>query len=104
MRLHEHKFAAWLRAKPPTEIVGENRDCHSCPIANYYWAATGGHEIVIFDRWGVYFIDRGDGGRRAPAWAADFMSTVDGDENGQITAGRALEILKPALTAGERDA
>lgn len=93
MRLVESKFAAWLRAKPPTEIVGENRDCHACPIANYYNEASGGCDLVIFERWGDYFGDRGDGARRLPAWAADFVFTVDCDENGQITAERALEIL-----------
>jgi len=92
MRLVESKFAAWLRAKPPAEIVGENRDCHSCPIANYYSEATG-NDLVIFDRWGDYFGDRGGGGRRLPAWAQYFVRTVDSDENGQITAGRALAIL-----------
>lgn len=93
MRLTERKFAAWLQAKPPNEIVGENRDCHSCPIAKYYYEASGGCEIVIFDRWGEHFIDRGGGARAMPAWAADFVFAVDREEDGRITAGRALEIL-----------
>lgn len=59
MRLDKNKFAAWLKAKPPTEVVGENRDCHACPIAQFYQEASGGCEIVIFDRGDGYSIDRG---------------------------------------------
>jgi len=93
MRLEQHKFAAWLRAKPPETIVGENRDCHCCPIAKFYAEICGG-EIVIFERLGEgYFIDRGYDARLAPQWAARFISSVDGDDNGKITARRALEIL-----------
>lgn len=98
MRLDRRKFAAWLKTKRPEEIVGENRDCHACPIANFYSATSGGCEIVIFERAGYgYFIDRGDGGRPAPAWASSFISDIDGDDNGRITAGRAIEILALAL-------
>lgn len=93
MRLDQSKFTAWLRSKPPTAIVGENRDCHSCPIALYYKEADG-REIVIFDRYGEYFIDRGYSTIRAPAWAANFIFNVDGEDDGRITAGRALEILR----------
>lgn len=94
MRLERGKFEKWLQGKPADAIVGENRDCHSCPIALFYYEATGGHEIVIFDRWGDYFIDRGYGGRRLADWAAHFVFHVDGDQNGKITASRALEILQ----------
>jgi hypothetical protein len=93
MRLRESQFIAWLRAKPPVEIVGENRDCHSCPIAKFYYEASGGCEIVIFDRWGDHFIDRGYSQRRMPVWASAFVFEVDGDASGKITAGRALEVL-----------
>lgn len=93
MRLHRHKFLKWLKAKRPEEIVGENRDCHSCPIAKFYWDESGGSEIVIFDRWGDHFIDRGYDARRAPAWVEDFIYAVDGNPDRKITAARALEIL-----------
>ncbi len=93
MRLREGEFKSWLKAKPPTEIVGENRDCHSCPIANFYLEVSGGCEIVIFDRGDDYFIDRGYDKRRLPLWAAHFVANVDEDAYGQISAGRALEIL-----------
>lgn len=93
MRLHRHKFLAWLKAKRPEEIVGENRDCHSCPIANFYHEATGGYEIVIFDRWGEHFIDRGYSTRRLPWWAANFVHSIDREADGKITAARALEAL-----------
>lgn len=93
MRLHRHKFLKWLKAKKPDEIVGENRDCHACPIAQFYLEATGGNEVVIFDRWGDHFIDRGYDARRVPVWVEDFIYAVDGDPDGKITATRALEIL-----------
>ena len=92
MRLDRKKFTAWLKAKTPDEIVGHNRDCHCCPIALFYANSCGG-EIVIFDRDGEYYIDRGDQARRAPAWAAEFIFAVDGDDNGKISARRALEVL-----------
>ena len=38
-------------------------------------------------------MDRGDGGRRLPAWAEQFVVEVDGNETPKITAARALEIL-----------
>lgn len=93
MRLHRHKFLWWLKAKEPDEIVGENRDCHACPIARFYLQASGGYEITIFDQWGDHFINRGYDVRRLPRWAENFVINVDGDENGKITAARAIEAL-----------
>lgn len=93
MRLSRSKFLAWLKAKKPGEIVGRHRDCHRCPIAQFYLEATGGHEVVISENGNGYRIDRGYGDRRAPWWAEDFMSRVDADWNGKITARRAIEIL-----------
>jgi hypothetical protein len=103
MRLDERKFIAWLRAKPPTEIVGENRDCHSCPIATFY-SETAGNDIVIFDRYGGgdYMGDRGGGARRLPAWAKDFIFEVDGDSDGKISARRALQALGVPLTSDQQ--
>jgi hypothetical protein len=94
MRLNRNKFTAWLEAKPATEIVGENRDCHFCPIALFYKEASGGSEIIIFDRCGEYIIDRGYSQRPLPSWASYFVREVDGDTNGQISASRALEVLE----------
>lgn len=93
MRLDQTKFKTWLKAKPATEIVGHNRDCHACPIANFYYEASGGCEIVIFDNGDGAMIDRGYSKRPMPWWASRFVFTVDGDAKGQITAGRALEVL-----------
>jgi hypothetical protein len=93
MRLQRHKFLMWLKAKQPEEIVGENRDCHACPIAQFYVEASGGCEIVIFARGGEHFIDRGYSTLPLPRWAENFVLEVDGDENGKITAARALEAL-----------
>lgn len=93
MRLDKTRFVSWLKAKSPTEIVGENRDCHSCPIAKFYCETSGGCEIVIFDRWGTYFIDRGYSKKPLPPWAQMFVFKVDGDGDGRITARRALEVL-----------
>lgn len=95
MRLTKNKFMAWLNAKPPAEIVGNNRDCHSCPIANFYFEASGGDEIAIFqDGWGSYRVDRGYSKRPLPTWAVNFVFDVDGEADGRITARRALEIAK----------
>lgn len=95
MRIDRNRFIAWLQAKQPDEIVGENRDCHSCPIAKFYWDATGGHEIVIFqDAWGGYTVDRGYSKRPLPPWAASFVFQVDGDSDGKISARRALEVVQ----------
>lgn len=88
-----HNFRKWLKAKAPDAIVGNNRDCHTCPVANFHSETNGGWEIVVFDRWGEYFIDKGHEKRRAPAWAANFFFAVDGEQNGKITAKRALELL-----------
>jgi hypothetical protein len=93
MRLDKAKFSAWLKAKPPTEIVGKNRDCHGCPIANFYWDVTGGCEIVIFGDTDGRFIDRGYGKRRLPEWADRFAFLVDGDTDGAISAQRAIDVL-----------
>lgn len=94
MRLVKSKFVKWLRSKPQTEIVGEHRDCHGCPIANFYYDASGGREIVIFqnDR-GGYTIDRGYIKRKLPGWAEAFVFNADGEANGKISAIRALEIV-----------
>ena len=92
MRLNRSKFQAWLKTKRPDEIVGKQRS-PSCPIVNFYLDATGGHETIIFERFGEYHMDRGDGGRRLPAWAEQFVAAVDGNETPKITATRALEIL-----------
>lgn len=93
MRLDKNKFVSWLKARPPAAIVGENRGCTGCPIANFYCAASGGHEVVIFERWEGYFIDRGYSTRLLPAWAERFVIEVDGSDDGRISARRALEVL-----------
>lgn len=93
MKLDRSRFVAWLKGKPPTEVVGEQRDCHSCPLANFYEEASGGCEVVIFDRWGEHYIDRGYSTRRLPDWAADFVHDVDGEDDARITAHRALQLL-----------
>jgi len=93
MRLDRSKFVRWLRAKPPATIVGANRDCHACPIALFCEEASGGCEVVIFDDGDRYIIDRGYDKRRLPAWAESFVCEVDGENDGRISAGRALEIL-----------
>ena len=93
MRLNQHKFQAWLKSKKPDTIVGEHRDCHSCPIANFYLETSGGCEIVIFDRGNDYRIDRGNDARLPPRWVSRFISEVEGQDENEITASRALEIL-----------
>lgn len=93
MRLDRRKFRAWLASKPLDEIVGENRDCHSCPIAKFYDEASGGCEIVVFDRWGDHFVDRGYSKRPLPGWASAFVFHIDGDSRGKVSAERALEVL-----------
>lgn len=94
MRLIKSKFVAWLKAKPPEEIVGHNRDCHTCPIANFYSEASGGCDIVIFQEQDRYIGDRGYYKQRLPDWAEYFASSVDGEgRSAQITAKRALELL-----------
>lgn len=92
MRLDRSKFQGWLKSKQPDEIVGRQRS-PSCPITNFYLDATGGHEAIIFERWGEYHMDRGYDKRRLPTWAEHFVAAVDGDETPKITAARALEIL-----------
>lgn len=95
MKLLRHKFEHWLKSKKPMDIVGKNRDCHSCPIGLFYRDASGGSEVVIFDdQRGRRVIDRGYDCRVLPQWAADFVFTVDGEANGNISAARALEILE----------
>jgi hypothetical protein len=95
MKLIRSKFESWLKSKPPTEIVGENRDCDSCPIATFYMAASGGCEVNISGRGdGNYTIARGYSKRALPAWASAFVSLVDGNDRGEISAGRALEIMR----------
>ena len=93
MRLNRRKFEAWLKAKPPTAIVGHNRDCHACPLALFYQETSGGWEVVIFENGDRYMIDRGSSVRPLTWWANRFAFTVDGNADGKITAGRALEIL-----------
>lgn len=95
MRLIKSRFEKWLKAKSPEEIVGTNRDCHTCPIANFYTEASGGCEIVIFESVnGGYIADRGYYRQKLPDWAEYFVSSVDGEgRDTLITAGRALELL-----------
>lgn len=92
MRLDQKKFAQWLRKQPPDKIVGKSRS-PSCPIARFYRDASRGAEIVIYGRAADYFIDRGNGERLVPSWAADFICKIDSDQAGEITARRALEVL-----------
>lgn len=94
MRLILSKFKSWLKSKPPTEIVGENRDCHACPIALFYEEASGGCEVVIFDDGNDYVIDRGYSKNPPPYWAQRFIFLVDGDTDHKISAGRSLEVLE----------
>jgi hypothetical protein len=95
MRLDRSKFRSWLKTKPAAEIVGHNRDCISCPIAKFYHETSGGSEIVIFDSpFGDHTIDRGYSKRPLPWWAECFVATIDGDVNGKISAGRALDVLE----------
>jgi hypothetical protein len=96
MRLIRSKFKKWLRAKPAESVVGEQRDCLSCPLALFYAETSGGCEVVISShrRGYGYAIDRGDGERSLPAWADAFAFSVDSDGMGKITAGRALEVLE----------
>lgn len=94
MRLILSRFEKWLKAKPPHMIVGENRDCHSCPIAQYYSEAAGNDLVIYQDgNTGDYIGDRGYYKKRLPYWAENFVCAVDGDSNGQITAARALAVL-----------
>lgn len=93
MRLDRNKFTDWLKSRPPTEIIGENRDCHCCPIARFYVEASGGCEVVIGERDGRLTIDRGYAERVLPRWAANFVFQIDGERHGKITAGRALEVM-----------
>lgn len=94
MRLDKSKFIKWLNTKQPDEIVGHNHDCHSCPIAHFYYDASGGSDVVIYDSGGCYRIDRGYSITTPPRWVQWFVYTVDGEDNGKITAHRALEILR----------
>ncbi len=96
MRLDRARFEHWLAAKPPAEIVGDSRDCCSCPIAKFYCETSGGQEVSIFDdtNWGGHIIDRGYSRRKLPDWASAFVFQVDSDGNGKITAARALEVLE----------
>lgn len=93
MRLNRSKFVAWLKAKRPDEIIGRGGYITDCPIARFHKEASGGHEVVVSSCDGIT-IDRGDGPRPAPVWAAWFARCVD-DEPGtrEITARRALELL-----------
>ena len=92
MRLLRHEFEAWLRAKQPREIVGENRDCNACPIALFY-KDTAGSEIIIAGDGENYFIDRGYDKRLAPRWVAGFIADVDADGPSDVSAAHALAIL-----------
>lgn len=94
MRLIRSKFKSWLKTKPPAAVVGENRDCHACPIALFYEEASGGCEVVIFDDGDGYTIDRGYSKKPLPYWAQRFIFLVDGDCDRKISAGRSLEVLE----------
>lgn len=93
MRLDRHKFLAWLKMKSPNEVIGRRQDCHSCPLANFYYAVSDGCEVVIHDDGDVYYIDRGYGVRRLPVWATRFVMGVDREDGSFISAERAIEIL-----------
>lgn len=95
MRLIRNKFESWLKAKAPDAIVGENRECHSCPIALFYCETSGGCEVVIStsNSNGSYVINRGDGDRLLPWWADRFIFLIDGVTDRKISAARALEVL-----------
>jgi hypothetical protein len=50
MRLDKRKFERWLKSKRADEIVGHNRDCHSCPIALFYQSRGVQPDIFLSDR------------------------------------------------------
>lgn len=93
MRLDQRKFRAWLSAKQPDDIVGHRCDCLTCPIARFYKDGSGGAEVSISESGNGYCINRGDGERLLPRWAAQFVYLVDGEKCTGITARRALELL-----------
>lgn len=95
MRLDRRKFLAWLKTKRPDEAIGNRQDCHSCPLANFYYDASQGCEVVIADNGldGCYYIDRGYDNRRLPRWAGRFVRGVDNETGSVITARRAIEIM-----------
>lgn len=62
-----------------------------------FYEQEAGAEIVIFDDGDGHIVDRGYDRRPLPTWANQFVIAIDGDENGQITAARAIEVL----TTGE---
>lgn len=94
MRLCRKKFIAWLKTKQPDEIVGRKRECHSCPVANFYRERSGGCEVVIFENDGRYIIDRGCYKKEMPQWASGFAFAIDGEPCSHISAARALEIVE----------
>lgn len=74
-------------------MVGQNRDCHACPIAQFY-SETSGHEVVISSDCGELSIDDGDGDEPLPYWAARFVSEIDDIEQpATVTAESALSVL-----------
>lgn len=97
MRLLQKEFRAWLKAKQPGESVGASRSCHACPLALFYEHASGGAEVVIADYGNGYRIDRGDGARRLPTWANNFVHNIDGNGEIPVTAAHALQILEAGI-------
>ena len=74
-RLTKKGFREWLEAHEPDTVVGCADDTHECPLARFT---------------GKPFRGYGQG----PEWAESFAAEADyEDEDGRITAKRALEIL-----------
>ncbi|MBA3825610.1 MAG: hypothetical protein H0X24_17150 [Ktedonobacterales bacterium] len=75
-------FAAWLRAFPPTAVVGQAVSPCTCPLARYLRVLVPEAQAITVDQ-DVILIDAV---AYSPlAWAADFVEILDLGMDGEVT-------------------
>lgn len=89
-------FRTWLESLPAGMVLGDRRDCYTCPLAQ--WIDDQGFDVRV---------TRGQCGvaphaglfskatwRDLPLWAQRFIHMVDAGQGQRIQAGECLLLLK----------
>lgn len=106
VHLDRAKFTAWLKAKPPGEVVGERCEAHECPVATFHNFHASEKpppyqiKVIADDELGCW-AETQEGYRsevlEVPYWVLQFVTALDEEieEDGDfVAAGQALRVLE----------
>lgn len=101
-KLSRHAFMEWLKGFSAKKVVGISLKSDSCPIARFLGEGVGvdRNSYGPAGEWGE---PKPETSRPMPKWAKKFVTLIDNtfrpdgyDRPGDITAARALEVLRKA--------